>query len=77
VNVVTKKLYRVQRVKLQHAKIYSRSICITAIATLPAVTRDGLSGVCCLGQIKNIATPSDIHLIPDDTSIRVGFPQIT
>jgi len=67
----------VKRFKLQHVEFYSRSICITAIASLPAVTRDGLSGVCCLGQFKNIPTPSDLHLIPDDTSIRLGFPQIT
>ena len=66
-----------KRVKLQHMELYSRSICITAIATLRAVSTDGLSGVCCLGQFNNIPTPSDLHLIPDDTSIRLGFPQIT
>jgi len=75
--MVTKKLYQVQRVKLQHVEIYSRSICITAIGTLPSVTTDGFSGVCCLGKFKNIPTPSDLHLIPDDTSVRLGFPQIT
>jgi hypothetical protein len=75
--MVTKKSYRVQRVKLQHVEIYSRSICITAIAMLHAVTRDVLSGVCCLRQFKNIPTPSDLHLIPDGTSISLGFPQIT
>jgi hypothetical protein len=75
--MITKKFYRVKCVKLQHVELYSRSICITAIATLLAVTRDGLSGVCCLGQFKNIPTPPDLHLIPDDTSIRLGLPQIT